>query len=215
MSANKNGQTKEHILDAAMHLFLSCGFENTPMDSIAIQAGVAKGTLYYHFDSKEGIVEAIIDRNMAPLKEVIAAIEADPAGDFWEKFSTMMKSIVEINVSAFAKLHCMKYIDIRKKTLSALTKRLAPALGRLVEEGSKTGFCTVKYPHEFAEICIAAGSFLFDPENANARSPERRLSVFMELIAKILGVKEESAAPVFKAVAGHFSPPMNPAAKKP
>jgi AcrR family transcriptional regulator len=215
MAANKKKpqNTRDNILDGAIHLFTSCGFENTPMDSIATQAGVAKGTLYYHFDSKEGIVKAIIERYMATLREAIASVEAGPPTDFWGKLSALAKTIAEINSSAFAKLHRMKYIDIEKKTITAMIKCLAPALGRLVEEGNKNGFCSVGHPAEFAEICVVASSFLFDPENAHGRSSERRVEVFIELIAKILGVKEEAAAPVRKAIAGHLSHHLNPAVR--
>ncbi len=55
--------TREVILDAASELFAARGVTSTSIDDIAALAGIAKGSVYYNFESKAGLVEAIVARN--------------------------------------------------------------------------------------------------------------------------------------------------------
>lgn len=53
--------TKEHIVQAALKLFLSRGFKDTSMNDIAKQVGITKPAIYHYFDNKDGLIEAIFD----------------------------------------------------------------------------------------------------------------------------------------------------------
>ena len=64
--------TRERILDAAMEAFATNGYARTTMDDIAARAGVAKGTLYWRFKSKEDLLFAGIDRETDKLEQFAA-----------------------------------------------------------------------------------------------------------------------------------------------
>lgn len=67
------GEKSELILDAAIKLFRHYGYRRTSMEDIAREAGVAKGTLYLYFESKDQLFRSLTDQ----LKDnVVAAIEA-------------------------------------------------------------------------------------------------------------------------------------------
>lgn len=69
-------ERKAAILDSAQELFLAQGVEATSIDSIARQAGVAKGTVYLYFPSKEHIVgELEILFNSRIAEQITSAIE--------------------------------------------------------------------------------------------------------------------------------------------
>ncbi len=53
---------KAEILDAAEKLFATKGYEKTTTVDIMNAVGIAKGTLYYHFTSKEEILDALLER---------------------------------------------------------------------------------------------------------------------------------------------------------
>ncbi|MDO4482297.1 MAG: helix-turn-helix domain-containing protein, partial [Bacillota bacterium] len=55
-------ERKEEILDAAERLFEAKGFDNTSTGDILDAVGIARGTLYYHFKSKEDILDGVIQR---------------------------------------------------------------------------------------------------------------------------------------------------------
>ncbi|MEF9934161.1 MAG: TetR/AcrR family transcriptional regulator [Clostridium sp.] len=62
-------KTKKVIFEAAIKSFSKKGYHKSTMDEIAETAGVAKGTLYYHFKSKEDIFKFIIDEGIRLIKE--------------------------------------------------------------------------------------------------------------------------------------------------
>jgi AcrR family transcriptional regulator len=53
--------TRRRIIDAAYALFYRQGFTRVSVDSIAAEAGVTKRTLYAHFDSKDGLLAAVLE----------------------------------------------------------------------------------------------------------------------------------------------------------
>ena len=54
-------KTKRKIFETSMKLFAEKGYDATSIEEITATVGVAKGTLYYHFSSKEEIFNFLID----------------------------------------------------------------------------------------------------------------------------------------------------------
>jgi len=67
-------QTKETIVTVANKLFSRFGFQKTSMDEIAKTARKAKGSLYYHFASKEDLFKEVIKREMITIQEQLTAV---------------------------------------------------------------------------------------------------------------------------------------------
>ena len=65
-------KTKRKIFETAMKLFAEKGYEATSVEEITATVGVAKGTLYYHFSSKEEIYNFLIEEGMKLLQNSIA-----------------------------------------------------------------------------------------------------------------------------------------------
>ena len=59
-------RTRERLLQAAFREVYRSGFQSAGVDTILAIAGVTKGALYYHFDSKEALGYAIVDEVIAP-----------------------------------------------------------------------------------------------------------------------------------------------------
>jgi AcrR family transcriptional regulator len=59
---SKSEQTRSLILETALELFTTRGYEETTMRAIAEKAGVALGNTYYYFRSKEHLIQAFYDR---------------------------------------------------------------------------------------------------------------------------------------------------------
>lgn len=66
----KKDATKELILIEASKLFSSQGYEKTTLDQILENANIAKGTFYYHFKSKEQLVEELINQGYAQFSTI-------------------------------------------------------------------------------------------------------------------------------------------------
>jgi len=70
-------RSKAQILDAAADLFATKGFDNVSLQTIAKEAGVARGTPHYFFKSKEGLFEACFERENLKAMQVIPAAFAN------------------------------------------------------------------------------------------------------------------------------------------
>ena len=64
-------KTKRKIFEASMKLFAEKGYDATSIEEITATVGVAKGTLYYHFSSKEEIFNFLVEEGMKLLKNSI------------------------------------------------------------------------------------------------------------------------------------------------
>ena len=61
-------RTKRKIFEISMNLFATKGYDATSIEEITSVVGVAKGTLYYHFSSKEEIFNFLIEEGMKLLQ---------------------------------------------------------------------------------------------------------------------------------------------------
>lgn len=71
---------KENILSAALELFANEGYNATATSRIAKQAGVSEGLIFRHFESKKGLLQAIMAGAEARIAQLLAPIvfESDP-----------------------------------------------------------------------------------------------------------------------------------------
>ncbi|MFZ0548426.1 MAG: TetR/AcrR family transcriptional regulator [Candidatus Promineifilaceae bacterium] len=81
MTKSDNEEREQRILDSAAELFIHYGFDKTTVSDIARAAGISKGAIYLHFESKESLLEALVVRELQIYAERwLALIEADPMG---------------------------------------------------------------------------------------------------------------------------------------
>jgi AcrR family transcriptional regulator len=86
---------KERILRASIKLFLTKGFVGTTTKELTEAAGVAKGTLYWHFASKDKILEEILDKFSEELYDAAFEETRRCEGDFVTKFKVFYRFITE------------------------------------------------------------------------------------------------------------------------
>jgi AcrR family transcriptional regulator len=92
---NSRHDLKEKLLGASMRLFLRKGYAGTTVNEIATLAGVSKGGLYWHFKSKEEIIDAILDRYHDQFVEEVTKKVKDCDGDFVTKFRAFYRFSTE------------------------------------------------------------------------------------------------------------------------
>jgi AcrR family transcriptional regulator len=74
MAMSKSERTKAALIDAALTLFKDKGFDATTMRAVATEAGVSVGNAYYHFDSKEHLIQGFYDRAQHDHRESLLPI---------------------------------------------------------------------------------------------------------------------------------------------
>lgn len=94
---SRHGDTREDreaaIVDAGLDLFLEKGFAATKVDEVARRAGVAKGTVYLYFPSKDDLFHAVVRRSVEPLIDVVEDLAHDPDAPAAEVLKRVFKAL--------------------------------------------------------------------------------------------------------------------------
>ena len=91
-------KTKRKIFETSMELFATKGYDATSIEEITSVVGVAKGTLYYHFSSKEEIFNFLVEEGMKLLKNSIE-IKTQKVDNYIDK----LKAIILIQIKVIVK----------------------------------------------------------------------------------------------------------------
>ena len=95
-------KTKRKIFETSMKLFAEKGYDATSIEEITATVGVAKGTLYYHFSSKEEIFNFLIEEGMKLLQNSIDIKTAK-----YDNYIDKLKAVILIQIKIV-----MKYEDL-------------------------------------------------------------------------------------------------------
>lgn len=137
------GDKRERILDAAERVFARHGFYNARVAEIARDAGVADGTIYLYFKSKDDLLISLFESRMervnTELSEKVAAVDTAP-----EKICVFLNAYAAL---AKEHPHVAEVLTIELRQSSKFMKEYAnPRFGdflrmlaRIVEQGQKAG----------------------------------------------------------------------------
>ena len=92
--------TYHSLLDAATALFIRQGIARTTLNNIALEAGMTRGAIYWHFDNKDAVIQALWERNTSTLhtsfiNELGNLDVNDPAGHFRRTINNLLQTVVE------------------------------------------------------------------------------------------------------------------------
>lgn len=95
--AQRTEATTGALVDAARELFAQDGFAATSLDAVVARAGVTKGALYHHFDSKRSLFRAVYDREQERSAQVVAAA-AGRKRDPWDAFEAGCRAFLDFTL---------------------------------------------------------------------------------------------------------------------
>jgi TetR/AcrR family transcriptional regulator, acrAB operon repressor len=91
--------TRDSILDAAEKLFVEQGVSRTTLQHIASAAGVTRGAIYWHFDDKGALFNAMMDRATLPLEAELKVLDEtetdDPLNDLRSYMMAVLRRTVD------------------------------------------------------------------------------------------------------------------------
>lgn len=189
---------KEQILDVSLSLFLEKGYDNTSISDILSNLNIARGTLYYHFESKEAIMDTIIERSVKNAIEEAKSIVFRKGLTVQEKMFTLFSSTSMKRLSGRELM--IDYLNqpqnalFHEKINRSFIQKIVPLLGDIIKEGVEEGTFINAYPYESAEMILVMIIGFMDVyyDNADENDIKRRTESLLYNMERILGVKEGS-----------------------
>ena len=191
-------ERREEILDAAEKLFAAKGFDNTSTGDILDAVGIARGTLYYHFKSKEEILDGVIGRITNRLMQDAGEIVRKKELPVLERLT---KAIMSLNVESKIGYEIMEQVHrpqnalMHQKMQATLLAGINPILTELVKEGIGQGIYHTRYPESVVEMTILYANVAFDELNVAGLRPEQRekkIAGFIYNMERLMGMAEGS-----------------------
>lgn len=158
-------ERRKEILDRAEMLFSTKGYSKTTVNDILQMVGIAKGTFYYYFKSKEEVMDAIVMRFIDVGVEAAEVVASDKNLKAPEKiFRILMAQNPDTSrkEQMIEQLHQANNAEMHQKSLVETILHLTPILTEVVEQGIKEGSFTTPYPKEVVEVLLASSQFMFD-----------------------------------------------------
>ncbi|MBN2001917.1 MAG: TetR/AcrR family transcriptional regulator [Anaerolineae bacterium] len=152
-------ERRGELIATAQELFYTKGYENTSVRDIVKAVGVAQGTFYYYFDSKQAILEAVVAEQMTQKLSMYRAIVDDDTLNVSQKWTQLVRAfkdwriVRETEILALLKvMRISENLPLFYKLQVERSKVAIPEYTKLVTQGVAEGVFETEYVEEAAEI---------------------------------------------------------------
>ena len=182
----KGEKRKKELLKIAYDMFITQGYENTSVDKIIEKAQIAKGTYYYHFQSKEQMLEEVIDMMIdseAKMAEQIITMDIPVPQKIVMIITSVKPTEAEqpIKNALFQPENVLMHHKVRKKLIDILT----PILSEVIKEGVNEGIFECDNIPERVKMLLIISDGTFNEGTFS----EQDISVFIDMTEKLLGAE--------------------------
>jgi AcrR family transcriptional regulator len=171
---------RAEILQVASMLFRERGYAATSVDDIVGGVGVAKGTFYYYFRTKEDVLTALARLLADEMAQRSRAVAQDPSLGAIEKLRAIFaeqRRVLGARPDIMDGLHRPENRELHERSNVETVRAFGPILADVVEEGRRAGIFDVEDPLSTAQFVLAGSLFLFGegvfdwtPQEAAART---------------------------------------------
>ncbi|MDO5831493.1 MAG: TetR/AcrR family transcriptional regulator [Methanobrevibacter sp.] len=183
----KGEKRKKELLKIAYDMFLTQGYENTSVDEIIEKAQIAKGTYYYHFQSKEQMLEEVIDMMIdseTKMAEQVIGMDISVPQKIVMILTSMKPTEAEqpIKNALFQPENVLMHHKVRQKLINILT----PILSEVIKEGVDEGIFECDNIPERVKMLLIISDGTFNEGTFS----EQDISVFIDMTEKLLGAEK-------------------------
>lgn len=198
-------ERRNEILDAADELFGQKGFDGTSTNDILAKVGIARGTLYHHFKSKEDIMDALIERYSDRLLSAARIIAEDKSIPVVER---IIRVVMALNISGgggsskeiMEHIHKPQNALMHQKIQRVIINGVPPILTEIIREGIEQGMFNTPFPYECMEMVVIYANTVFDEDMVVLTDEERfsRMLAFICNVERLLGAESGSLRDTLK-----------------
>jgi TetR/AcrR family transcriptional regulator, transcriptional repressor for nem operon len=206
---------RNEILDAAQQLIYTKGYEQMTIQDILDNLQISKGAFYHYFESKQALLEAMIERTQQAALDVLVPILDDPNLRSLEKLERYFDTVGRWKVAQKGYMLALLrtwYADdnaiVRQKQIISGIKWVTPILTGIIQQGISEGTMNTPFPDQAGEVVVslvinlgdALGRVLFslEPESDEALRSEylQRIkditAAYTDAIERVLGASRGS-----------------------
>ena len=158
---------QSEILDNAQSLFYTKGYDNTSVRDVIDAIGIAKGTFYHHFNSKEDVLDALIQRLLDQSLLILEPILVDEELTALEKLHKFFDEISNFKMENEAFIRTLLpiwYADsnvlMREKMKQQSTNMFGPLYSQIVQQGVDERAFSVEYPEVMGNVFFQTMYFM-------------------------------------------------------
>ena len=202
---------REQLLDIAERRFIAQGFLATSVAELIDDAGIAKGTFYHHFPSKEAVLTAVIDRQVAHLRAHADAIAADGSIPPLARALRLLGGGIPPRPGAAelaAELERSGNELMHLRALDATTRSLVVPLARILADACAAGEIACTDPEATAAALLVVTGHLIDRDLLGwmRGADHERISGLVAAAERLLGVAPGTLDPIAAALAAPAPP---------
>ena len=158
---HKSHVQEDKIVAVAEEMLASKGYDNTSLNDIIHQSGIAKGTFYHYFPSKQNLLDKIISKMVRRILSPIRKVADDPGLSAIDKFNLAMKRSLDHKVANKRIYQAItrwiwkeENIKLRHKIMQKNFKLIAPEFDKIIAQGIKEGSFHVASSESAAQIVL-------------------------------------------------------------
>ncbi len=190
-------ERKNEILDAAEYLFGAKGFDSTSTTDILNEIGIARGTLYYHFKSKEEILDAMIERMVKRLAKKVEKIISEKDEPILQRLTKMMLALrvddKNFSHGLLKQAHRPQNALMHQKMQKCILSEINPLITELIRESIVQGICETNYPEEVAEMTFLYANTIFDDLMEHSiEEKQKKIAAFIYNLERLLSMEQNS-----------------------
>ena len=191
-------ERKNEILEAAAILFSEKGFDQTSTNDILEAVGIAKGTLYHHFKSKEAIMDAIIERQNERMLTAARHVAEDHGIPVKERILRVILALKLKETEGtggkemIEHLHKPQNALMHQKSKQIIIKEVPPILTIVIKDGIEQGLFDTPHPLECMELAVAYLTTVLDDGFIELTEEDclHRIQAFVFHMERLLGVEQ-------------------------
>lgn len=197
MARTRTDDKSGTIAESAARLFRDKGIADVSIEEIAKAAGIAKGTFYLYFRTRDELVEALAAELVDQMAQS-AEIAGRHPGNGIDRFAAAVWALKLVDRSENYLAEALNKPEngaLHERVNISLVRRLGPVLANIVEDGRSEGVFDLDDPLSTIQFILAGQAALLGGGRFNWSTEEyaARLRATFTLIERALGVKEPGA----------------------
>ena len=185
---------KEQVIKAAVKLFSEQGYHDTAVSEIADEAEVAKGTVYWYFDSKEQLFWGIIVSGIEALNQKVVAEVAKSDKTAQKKLETIIRLHLEFfkdnkEVSKMMQESSVSPGEYFHTEMEKLRKEAIGNLAKIIKQGQQTGeFKAETNEQEIANFILGSIFGSYNPHAYQLQDIEEKVELILNILCNVITV---------------------------